>query len=120
MANRSDIPDPGEDATPDELQAETSPGPVPDGATPDRIPVPDRRRLTHEMAPVNLAVAGDASEGREDERHRTSTDGDGLASVRVSDGPATEHRLDRSAADDHREPVFDPAHDDAGPQSDQV
>ena len=113
MADFPDLPGPGEDVAPNGIEAEAHTGPIPDGELPGHA-LRDPRRLSQELRPVDQRALGEGPEaGTHQPRRRTSTDREAPEQVTV-DG-AIEDRLDHSAEDDHREEVFDPAQDDAGP-----
>lgn len=118
MANHPDHPAPGEQADPAARPGEPHNVTIPDG---------DMRHVYSEddQDVVIQNRAFGAPHGHEDARdsaesmtiRRTSTDRDGIAAVtRVTH--ATEQQRDHSAGDT-RETVFDPAQDNAGPQSDK-
>lgn len=119
MSGPYDFIGPGEDATPDGVEAEAHVGPIPEGEMPGHAP--DRRRQTLELHAVDPCEADDCPEAGEHRLiYRTGTDRDGIEPVKAASGETTETRQDHSAVDTQREAVFDPAQDDTGPQSDQA
>ncbi len=117
MAEHPEFPGPGEHAGPDHIEAEAHSGPVPDGEMPGIDPDRDQRRRTLELSAVQVP-----DEGREVRQQsalrRTGTENDDLPRIHPRSA-ATEQRQDRSVTDGQREDTFDPAQDNAGPQSEQ-
>jgi hypothetical protein len=100
------------------VQGEALDRPIPHGDQ----PVMERDHTGAEHQAVELPsvdrVDSEADVHRRDVLRRTGTDGDELRPVRLDD-QLPEHRLDGSAQDLQRETTFDPAQDNAGPQSDK-
>lgn len=118
MANHPDHPAPGEQTDPAARPGESHNVTIPDGDTRHAYPEDDQGVVTQNRA---SAVPHDHEDARDSAEsmtiRRTSTDRDGIAAVpRFTH--ATEQRRDHSAGDT-RETVFDPAQDNAGPQSDK-
>lgn len=118
MSDQPNVPGPGEQEAPEHIHAETHANPIPDGALPGVDPRQDQRRRSQDLPAVDLREAHEPVES-EVQRvlRRTSTDLDRLSAARA--GVDTEDRVDHTLQDALRETVFDPAQDDAGPQSDQ-
>jgi hypothetical protein len=123
MTYLSDLPGPGEHKD-QPVAGETSDRPTPHG---DPSAISSERsdceqgerheRRTLEMPAVSLADT-DADSHRRDVLRRTGTEKDAIRPVRPADD-LPENRLDQSAHDWQRETRFDPAQDNAGPQSDK-
>ena len=113
MNRQPDHPDPGEQKE-THIQGEAPERHTPQGEQPSNASIEPR---TLDMPPVNQTDV-DADNHRRDVLRRTGTDLDAMRPVSASDD-LPEHRLDQSAHDLHRETRFDPAQDNAGPQSDK-
>jgi hypothetical protein len=100
------------------VQGEALDRPIPHGDQP--LSEHDHTGAEHqawELPPVNRADI-EAEVHRRDVLRRTGTDGDALRPVRIDD-QLPEYRLDKNAQELQRETTFDPAQDNAGPQSDK-
>ncbi len=117
MSHQSNLPGPGEENEA-HIQGEAPDRPMPHGELPvTSSDHTDFERRTQEMKPISR-IEPDVDMHRRDVLRRTGTDIDALRPVRLqSDLP--EQRLDQSAHDLQRETRFDPAQDNAGPQSDK-
>lgn len=113
MRGKSDVPGPGEQNGPVNLQEEATRVPAPDGdyrSAPEFCPPARTRDVDAQHQETQPAF--DSSEG-------TAVPGDAPLPPAVSPD-AHEQRLDRSAGDLDRETVFDPAQDLSIPPSDRL
>lgn len=113
MAEQPDFFGPGEHTGSNLLEAESNPGPIPDG----EMGGIDHRRRTLEMQPVDQREAVDIpSRSKTGEIHLSSAPHDAVHRVETA---ITEQSRDQSADNEVREKIYDPVQDDSGPQSDQ-
>lgn len=120
MSHNINRPEPGEHRHEDQLHGEEvehliASGELPPATVPDRLQ-PDRLQ-TMELPQVSLSDGVEDHTPHRDDMRRTGTERDGMRPVQV--GGETEDRLDHTAHDLQRETRFDPAQDNAGPQSDK-
>ena len=114
MVKQPDLAGPGEQLDPNMGPGELPSIPIADGD----LPHTTAERASSTPAPSTPQPVGDQREGAEnDPRQRIGTERGAFATTTPFDY-ATEQRRDRSAGD-LRETVFDPAQDNAGPQSDK-
>jgi len=113
VAEQPDFFGPGEYTGPNLLEAESNPGPIPDG----EMAGVDPRRRTIETQPVDQREANDIPARSKTGEIRLSSDLH-EAAHRVDTG-LTEQSRDQSANNEVREKIYDPVQDDSGPQSDQ-
>ncbi len=119
LADQPDFPAAGEHPGPDHIQAEASPGPIPEGEMPGVDPVPDRRRRTLELPCVDPHEFEESTDvTARGAIRRTGTDHDALPVIRLRLDP-TEQQRDDTAGETGFETALDATQDDSGPQSDQ-
>jgi hypothetical protein len=118
LVEQPEIPGAGEHAGPDHIQAEASPGPIPEGELTGKDPALDRRRRTLELSPVQDRESADSKDSSYDIIRRTGTDQNALPVVRIR-LDLMEQQRDHQAGDIGYENALDPTQDESGPQGDQ-
>ncbi len=113
MAEQPDFFGPGEYTGSDLTEAESNPGPIPDG----EMGSVDRRRRTIETQPIDQREAADIpSRSKTGEIRLSSSQHETAHHAKAA---LTEQSRDQSADNEVREKIYDPVQDDSGPQSDQ-